>query len=158
MSWYMPWCIETIGEVHGRTASKEGEGEWDRLMLRKASAHAQTFSQQVNSTMAARGHVQDPNDRRLRPIYGEDSMGSCTVLHVWVFVKGPFGLTVFTLFKVRGVKSRGGNDAAPPPPTTVSAARSAQWQCTLPGLSRRPGRTRQPRLTAHSLCVPLSYV
>ncbi|KAM9734551.1 N-alpha-acetyltransferase 25, NatB auxiliary subunit isoform 1-T1 [Menidia menidia] len=27
------------------------------------------FPQQVNSTMAARGHVQDPNDRRLRPIY-----------------------------------------------------------------------------------------
>lgn len=78
-------------------------------MLRKASssAHAQTFSQQVNSTMAARGHVQDPNDRRLRPIYGEDSMGSCTAFHVLVFVKGPWDLTLFTLFKVPGVKSRG---------------------------------------------------
>uniref|UniRef100_A0A3Q3GAB8 N-alpha-acetyltransferase 25, NatB auxiliary subunit n=1 Tax=Kryptolebias marmoratus TaxID=37003 RepID=A0A3Q3GAB8_KRYMA len=31
--------------------------------------HAREFTQQVNSTMAARGHVQDPNDRRLRPIY-----------------------------------------------------------------------------------------
>uniref|UniRef100_A0AAQ5YX19 N-alpha-acetyltransferase 25, NatB auxiliary subunit n=1 Tax=Amphiprion ocellaris TaxID=80972 RepID=A0AAQ5YX19_AMPOC len=33
------------------------------------TTHASTFTQQVNSTMAARGHVQDPNDRRLRPIY-----------------------------------------------------------------------------------------
>lgn len=27
--------------------------------------------------MATRGHVQDPNDRRLRPIYGEYSEPAC---------------------------------------------------------------------------------
>lgn len=27
----------------------------------------------LTSNMAARGHVQDPNDRRLRPIYGMNS-------------------------------------------------------------------------------------
>lgn len=44
--------------------------------------------------MAARGHVQDPNDRRLRPIYGKESMGSCTFLHVWVFDKHLHGLNL----------------------------------------------------------------
>lgn len=42
--------------------------------------------------MAARGHVQDPNDRRLRPIYGKESMGSCTFLHVWRFGWYLYGL------------------------------------------------------------------
>lgn len=46
------------------------------------SAHVWTFPQQVNSTMAARGHVQDPNDRRLRPIYGKDLMESCAFMRI----------------------------------------------------------------------------
>lgn len=58
--------------------------------------------------MAARGHVQDPNDRRLRPIYGEHSMGSCTVLHVWMSVECLWDLTMRPLLGVPGCyESRG---------------------------------------------------
>lgn len=56
--------------------------------------------------MAARGHVQDPNDRRLRPIYGKDSMGSCSFTHVGIFGKGPRDLNRL-LFKVENCWIRG---------------------------------------------------
>lgn len=46
------------------------------------TAHARVLTQQVITTMAARGHVQDPNDRRLRPIYGEFTMETQIIRHV----------------------------------------------------------------------------
>ena len=51
-------------------------------------------------------------------------------------------------------EQEGGDDAAPPAPTTVSAACSAQWQCTLPGLPPRRGRTRLPRVRGWSRVSP----
>lgn len=90
--------------------------------------------------MAARGHVQDPNDRRLRPIYGEHSMGSCTLVHIWMCVECLWNFTMLPLRGLSGCyESRGGGEgctaAAASSPTTVSAACSAQWQCTLAGLA-----------------------
>ena len=49
---------------------------------------------------------------------------------------------------------RGSSDAAPPAPTTVSAACSAQWQCTLPGLPPRRAGTRLPRVCGWSRVSP----
>lgn len=97
-----------------------------------SNTHAWTSTQQVNYTMAARGHVQDPNDRRLRPIYGKVSMGTYTFLLVWRFGKHTYALSRGMCWKRRLLESWG-SGAAPPGPTTDSAACSAQWQCTLPG-------------------------
>lgn len=75
--------------------------------------------------MAARGHVQDPNDRRLRPIYGEDSMGSFLSVGVWRFGECFRSLCRCVCLNERVLDTES-CDAAPPTPTTDSAARSAQ--------------------------------
>lgn len=58
--------------------------------------------------MAARGHVQDPNDRRLRPIYGTDLVGTCTCLRVCWFAERGCGLSrCMCLGQRRVVESEG---------------------------------------------------
>lgn len=104
--------------------------------------------------MAARGHVQDPNDRRLRPIYGEHSMGSCTVLRIDMFVECLWDFMMLPLQGVSGCCEsgwRGGLHCGGPivadhglcclqRPMTVHPTRS-HW-----------GGTRQPRvITEHRL-------
>lgn len=104
--------------------------------------------------MAARGHVQDPNDRRLRPIYGKDSMESSVFERVWMFGRHPCAVYRYMCVKVEGV-GVGGQQCGPTSsnhglcclqrPMTVHLTRSA----TEPGVGHGClGETLCPRVNA----------
>lgn len=100
--------------------------------------------------MATRGHVQDPNDRRLRPIYGE-CLGPAWSLarHAEAWPAGGGGPGGALRRRARGVRARGrAARASRPHPRPCVGAGLASWAPRWErALGRAAGRSAKPVLT-----------